>query len=274
MKQPHNVTYLERALRRLVDSNENGVRLRTLMANVIVGQFLDGAVMRGGGALKLRYGNAATRFTMDFDAARNIGAEEFETRFTRRLQEGWNGFAGRLVKMPKAHPRNVPVAYVMQPYEVKLSYRNHAWCTVPLEVSYNEVGDADECDLAEIDGDLKTVFLELGFPAPAPVPLMKVAHQIAQKLHGVTEPRSTRAQDLVDLQLILAREEVDFAEVRNICERLFSNRRTHAWLPEVHSSESMRLSYDMLKEGLDVLQSYDDAVEWLGDLIVHIDSAR
>ena len=67
MKPPHNVAYLERMLRRLVDSNEDGVRLRTLMANVIVGQFLDGAVMRGGGALKLRYGNAVTRFTMDFD---------------------------------------------------------------------------------------------------------------------------------------------------------------------------------------------------------------
>lgn len=270
MKQPHNVTYLERAIRSLADSNENGVRLRTLMANVIVGQFLDGAVMRGGGALKLRYGNAATRFTMDFDAARNISAEEFETRFASRLQEGWNGFAGRLVTMPKAHPRNVPAAYVMQPYEVKLSYRNHAWCTVTLEVAYNEIGDADECDLAEIDGDLKSVFLKLGFPAPAPVPLIKVAHQVAQKLHGVTESHSTRAQDLIDLQLLLSRETVDFAEVRNICERLFASRGTHLWPPEGNASESMRQSYDMLKEGLDVLQSYAAAVEWLGALISKI----
>ena len=71
MKPPHNVAFLERAIRNLVDSNGNGIRLRTMMANVIVGQFLDGAVMRGGGALKFRYGGATTRYTMDFDAARS-----------------------------------------------------------------------------------------------------------------------------------------------------------------------------------------------------------
>ncbi len=47
MKPPHNVAFLERAIRKIADSNENGIRLRTLMSNVIVGQFLDGAVMRG-----------------------------------------------------------------------------------------------------------------------------------------------------------------------------------------------------------------------------------
>ena len=60
MKPPHNVAFLERAIRKSVDTDENGVRLRTMMANVIVGQFLDGAVMRGGGSLKLRYGVATT----------------------------------------------------------------------------------------------------------------------------------------------------------------------------------------------------------------------
>lgn len=50
MKPPHNVAFLERAIRKIVDTNENGIRLRTMMANVIVGQFLDGAVMRGGGS--------------------------------------------------------------------------------------------------------------------------------------------------------------------------------------------------------------------------------
>ena len=142
MKPPHNVAFLERAIRKVVDTDENGVRLRTMMANVIVGQFRDGAVMRGGGSLKLRYGGATTRYTMDFDAARSVEEPEFIARFNRRLAVGWNGFSGRLVKMPKAHPRNVPEAYVMQPFEVKLTYRNHAWCTVTLEVSYDEVGDA------------------------------------------------------------------------------------------------------------------------------------
>ena len=61
--------------------------------------------------------------------------------------------------MPKAHPRNVPEVYVMQPFEVKLTYRNRAWCTVTLEVSYNEVGDADEFDLVPLGDELKTMVL-------------------------------------------------------------------------------------------------------------------
>ena len=233
MKPPHNVAFLERAIRKIVDTNENGIRLRTMMANVIVGQFLDGAVMRGGGSLKLRYGGAFTRYTMDFDAARNVDEAEFVARFNRRLAVGWSGFSGRLVKMPKAHPKNVPEAYVMQPFEVKLTYRNHAWCTVTLEVSYNEVGDADDCDMIPLNDELKGVFTSLGLREPNPVPLMRMSHQIAQKLHGATDTRSVRAQDLIDLQLILAKSAIDLAKTNAVCQRLFAFRRMQTWPPIV-----------------------------------------
>ena len=72
MKPPQNVAFLDRALRALSKTNEEGVQLRRVMANVIVGQFMEGAVMRGGGSLKLRYGLGTTRYTMDFDAARSV----------------------------------------------------------------------------------------------------------------------------------------------------------------------------------------------------------
>ena len=60
MKTPQNVSFLERGIRSLVDSNDKSYRLRVLMADVVVGQFLEGAVMRGGGALKLRITRSAT----------------------------------------------------------------------------------------------------------------------------------------------------------------------------------------------------------------------
>ena len=44
MKTPQNVSFLERGIRSLVDSNDKAYRLRVLMADVIVGQFLDGAL--------------------------------------------------------------------------------------------------------------------------------------------------------------------------------------------------------------------------------------
>ena len=274
MKPPHNVAFLERAIRKSVDTDENGVRLRTMMANVIVGQFLDGAVMRGGGSLKLRYGGAIMRYTMDFDAARSVAESEFVERFTSRLAVGWNGFSGRLVKMPKAHPRNVPEAYVMQPFEVKLTYKDRAWCTVTLEVSYNEVGDADEFDLVPLNDELKATFANLGLAEPRPVPLMRIPHQIAQKLHGATDAKSIRAQDLIDLQLIMAHEAVDLCEVKQICERVFSNRKAQAWPPMLKVTDEWRMAYDKTKGGLDVLSSCDEACSWLNDLIGKISQAK
>ena len=62
MKRPQNVSFLERGIRSLVDSNDKAHRLRVLMSNVVVGQFLRGGVVRGGTSMKLRYGAATTRF--------------------------------------------------------------------------------------------------------------------------------------------------------------------------------------------------------------------
>ena len=45
---PQNVSFLERAIRKLANSNVGAYQLRVMMSNVIVGQFLENAVARGG----------------------------------------------------------------------------------------------------------------------------------------------------------------------------------------------------------------------------------
>ena len=129
-----------------------------------------------------------------------------------------------MVERDPASPDGIPEQYVMQPYDVKLDYLGKPWCTVPLEVGHNEIGDADAADWAELTdaGEL--------FPAPGRAPLMPLAHQIAQKLHAVSGP-GDRARDLIDLQLIDARAEVDLTAARAACRRLFSYRRAQAWPP-------------------------------------------
>lgn len=261
-KPPHNVAALDREIRQMGESDANALHLRTVLASVVAGQFLDGAVMRGGGALKLRYGAETTRITDDFDACRNVPEEEFEAVCRRRLAEGWGGFSGRLVKGAKAHPEGVPPGYVMQPFEVKLAYRNHPWCTVDLEVSYNEVGDADESDCIPLPGDVTALFSKLRLPEPKPVPLMRISHQVAQKLHGVTDRPSDRVQDLIDLQLIAARETIDLAEVDAICRRLFRNRKRQAWPSEIVPAVGWRETYDGMSRGMAGLRPFDEAVEW------------
>jgi len=46
------------------------------------------------------------------------------------LAKGWHGFTGRLVAKTPAKPKGVPEQYVMQPFEVKLSYNGRSWLTV------------------------------------------------------------------------------------------------------------------------------------------------
>jgi len=182
MKPPHNVAFLERAIRRLAQTNEESVRLRVMMANVIAGQFL--------------------------------------------------------------------------------------------EVSYDEVGDADACDVVALPEGILKLFGDLGLPQPHPVPLMKIAHQIAQKLHGVTDTRTVRVQDLIDLQLMFAHEVVDLKEIHDICMRLFANRKLQPWPSRVVPTQEWSLSYNETKANLPVLPTVDEAVAWANDLIAKIDAAK
>ena len=270
MKPPRNVSELESALRRIGGTDENGYRLRCIMADVVAGQFLTGAVLRGGSSLKMRYGNATTRFTVDFDVARRLGEEEFIEKFNERLVSGWMDFSGRLVKEPKAAPRDVPPEYVMQPYSLKLTYAKRPWCTVALEVAYNEIGDADEQDLVPVPDDIKSLFSRLNFPEPSPIPVMLVEYQFAQKLHGATDPRGCRAQDLVDLQLIMARESLNHARLRLICERLFANRKRQAWPSFISVTDTLRPKYDYSRSNMDVLPDVNQAIAAINDFIQEI----
>ena len=182
-------------------------------------------------------------------------------------------FRGARGPAQPAHPRDVPEQYVMQPFDVKLSYNGKSWLTVPLEVGHDEIGDADEVErgLAE---DVAALFEDVGLPAPGPSPLMPLHHQIAQKLHAVRAPGGDRAHDLIDLQVICSMGDVDFKRTRETCVRLFAYRRQQAWPPVIEADGRWAGLYDAQAEGLDVLDTVDEAVEWANELIAAIDSAR
>lgn len=270
MKPPHNVAELERALRKIGGTDENGFRLRCIMADVVAGQFLTDAVLRGGSSLKMRYGNATTRFTVDFDVARKVDEDEFIEKFSERLNAGWSNFSGRLVKEVKAIPPDVPPEYVMQPYSLKLTYARHPWCTVALEVAYNEIGDANDSELVPVPDDIKDIFLKLNFPVPSPIPIMLLEYQFAQKLHGATDAKGCRAQDLIDIQLIAAHETLDYARLRSICERLFAIRKRQPWPSFVPVTDALRTKYDYSRGDMSVIPDIGKATEWVNDLIQKI----
>lgn len=272
-KRPNSMRHLDDAIRRACGGSMEGyIHARTVMANAIVTSMLPDGVVKGGSALKMRFGEAATRFTTDLDTATATDPELYAQRLDRRLKEGWEGFSGRVVPREPASPEGVPVEYVMQPYDVKLAFMGKPWCTVPLEVGHNEIGDADEADWVEL-ADAAALFEEVGLPAPGKAPLMRVEHQIAQKIHAVTSG-GDRARDLADLQLIARNCDIDLAATKRTCTRLFAYRKAQAWPPAVEKRPGWDALYAEQASGLPVLQSVEEAVKWANAFIGRIDSAE
>ena len=270
---PNSRTNLDKAIQRLYGQRARFVEARSILARTVVGQLLPDAVAKGGGALQLRFGGAATRATFDFDAARRGALDAFVETLGRRLREGWNGFTGVVVAERPARPHGVPGEYVMRPFSVKLAYRGHPWCTVALEVGHDEIGDADEPEYI-LSPDIAAMFEKIGLPAPAPIPLMPIPFQIAQKLHGATGPGSRRANDLVDLQLILAHGEPSWARTRDICVRLFNYRKQQAWPPTIAVGTDWESLYTEQSANVPVLPTVEEAVAWTQRLIDRINAAR
>jgi len=244
--------------------------VRTLIANTIVGQLLPKGIIKGGSALKLRYGDKTTRFTRDLDTARAEELSVYIEQLNISLGNGWNGFTGRVVRKEPARPEGIPGEYVMQPFEIKLAYNEKSWLTVPLEIGHDEIGDTETFD-SYISSDIVEIFEELDFPAPNPIPLLQLHHQIAQKFHALSTPGSERAHDMIDLQIICNSEDVDFSKVKSACERLFAFRRQQAWSPTIEKGVNWESLYESQTGELDVLQKIDEAVDWTNDLINAID---
>lgn len=276
MKRPLSCVNLNKAIIRLAGDGDP-VRLSRALGEVVVAQLLPEGVVKGGTSLLFRYGAAPTRYTRDLDAARALDLDEYRVRLSRALAAGWNGFTGRLLVLPQARPKDVPGAYVMAPHDVKLDYLGKPWQTVRVEIGHNEIGDADEFE-EFLPSELGDVFEQLGFPRPRPVRVMKIAHQVAQKLHAVSEPGSERAHDLVDLQLMAGRSDWDWRDIRAKCVRLFAYRQLQAWPPVIVEGDGWASIYaaalESIREPTALFPTVAEAIVWANALVAKIDAAK
>jgi hypothetical protein len=220
-----------------------------------------------------RYGGAVTRYTKDVDTARLVELEAYLESLRLKLAEGWNGFTGKIVDVEPPSPPNVPKPYLMMPYDIKLQYLGKSWMTVRIEVGHNEIGDADAFETMLPD-DIAAVFVDLGFPKPNEIPVMKLSYQVAQKLHAVSGKNSDRAHDLIDLQLIDRYSILDLVDVRSKCERLFKYRCEQVWPPVIVKgnrwSAVYNEAYTTLRKPEIVLPVVDDAIEWVNEFVNRI----
>lgn len=274
MKRPLTCVHLIKAIAAL-SAGQDPVRLSRAMGNVIVAQMLPDGVVKGGSSLLFRYGRDGSRYTRDIDTARVMELNAYLMQLNTALGQGWNGFTGKLIAVEPPKPPGVPSAYVMMPYDIKLNYCGRPWQTIRIEVGHNEIGDADEFEEV-LPSDLAEVFMKLSFPEPKPLPVMKLAYQIAQKLHAISEPESERAHDLIDLQLICGKSDIDYAEVKSVCRRLFDYRRRQAWPPKVTAMPSWGGLYEQARNSLSdndcILPTVAEAVQWTNELVRRVEA--
>lgn len=257
-------------------SPENQRRYRNLN-NTVIGQMLPAGAVKGGAAMYFRYGDAS-RFSVDLDASQAITVKEFHQAFQELLAEGWGGFTGTITERPKAEPEGVPEQYVLQPYSITLLFNGSKWPhTISFELSRDEL-DSTASPEYDISADTLELFEALGLPAPEPVPLVPIVHQIAQKFHAITFPDSERAHDLIDLQLMHSTRTIDNAELAATTERLFAFRQTHSWPAMVKPTGTWNDLYQAAREGMDptsphaeaVAESLDVAVDWANSLLTEL----
>jgi len=237
---PTNLASLQARMRNV--ARERGPqerRIQRAIASTVVGEMLPDGVVKGGTAMKIRVGEAGSRYTPDFDVSRspNVTVEDYVEQLRDRLDRGWSGFTGTVRELEPRQVEDVPPDYVMQPFEIRLAYQDRHWLTVEFELGHDEVGSTAERDFRIAD-DIVEIFATIGLEEPAPIPLMLVEHQVAQKLHACTyvnpnTNRNDRAHDLVDLQILEQEETIDYAELREIGTRLFATRRAQEWPPAV-----------------------------------------
>jgi hypothetical protein len=110
--------------------------------------------------------------------------------------------------------------------EVAVQYRTRSWQTIDVDLGSATAGPVDLVD-PHVQG-----LAELGIPVTSPVRCLRLADQVAQKLHASTGPAAAgRARDVLDTLSIDTLGELNYFETADAELRVLEERATHAFPP-------------------------------------------
>lgn len=187
-------------------------------------------LLKGGTLLQHRLTSTA-RTTKDVDGLVRGDMDSFFAALETALDEPWGPL---MLRRGAVEVIDVP-SRISKPcrFDIIVELRGVTWRRIQFEVSPDEAGIGDECELIESPS-------LAGFGLPDPDALVGIAmrFQIAQKLHAVSDPHeppasiNDRARDVVDLlllqELIAATGSPTLAEVRTAGVAVFEARATEA----------------------------------------------
>jgi hypothetical protein len=230
MTKPKAPERLEKRLARV--AREQGVdqeRLRRWVSFLALCGALDRAIqadvlagycIKGGVAMELRFADRA-RATKDLDLGMEGTRASRLQSLSEALSVGFDQFAFRI----KAQTRDMEQADTVRVL-VAIQYRTRSWQMIEVDLGPASV---DRVDLIEprVRG-----LVELGIPVISSVRCLGLAEQVAQKLHACTGPAAAgRARDVLDILLIDALGQLNYAETAHAARRVFEARATHAFPP-------------------------------------------
>ncbi len=225
-RAPGNRSHLERLVRTM--SQEQGVaadRMRRWVSTMVLLGALERMsddehrfLLKGGVAMELRL-HLQARATKDTDVIVVPAAGVSIVDALRdTLAEPYLDFAFRL-----ANVRGIGDTPA-QAMDVKMTYKNKAWATLRLEASPPQAGAAEP---EPIDAFRLT---RLGLDGPEQIICQSLRHQMATKLHAVTERfpdrENDRFRDLIDLLRSASLNPISGASPKHAGRSLLSVRST------------------------------------------------
>jgi len=175
--------------------------------------------LKGGVAMELRFAENA-RATKDLDVGMEGARADRFRSLTEALTAGFDEFTFRI----KTQTRDMEQADTIR-VQVAIQYRTRAWQTIEVDLGPSSGGPVDFVE-PRVRG-----LVELGIPVVSPVRCLNLAEQVAQKLHACTGPAAAgRARDVLDILLIDALGQLNYAAAADAARRVFADRATHAFL--------------------------------------------
>lgn len=212
-------------------------------------------LLKGGTLLQHRLRSTA-RTTKDVDGLVRGDLDSFFTALETALDEPWGPLTLRRGTVEEI---DTPTR-ISKPrrFDIIVELRGVTWRRIQFEVSPDEAGIGDTCELIESPS-----LAGFGLPDPDALVGITMRFQIAQKLHAVSDPHeppdsiNDRARDVVDLlllqELIADTGSPTLAEVRTAGIAVFEARATEAralgipsrpWPPTVTAYPHWKTDYD------------------------------
>ena len=212
------------------------------LANAIVAQaFFQAAdelgvsgYLKGGSGQIWRFGFLGTRETRDVDLVLQSDRRDAEKIFDAMVGLTLGNFEIFQIKISGDRTSGkVPGDYRILVAKVQIRVDGSPWLTCDLEILPLETLSIVKKEHASVE--VERLLTLAGLEGVCELPLISIALQLAEKLHALTEPGSTRAGDLYDIAFVLERVQVDLNLLKRETTRVFARRGTHSldsgWSP-------------------------------------------